>query len=177
VNVFVPVDSIVTMLYSSSAGGHMVKVISFAVAILAVGALTGAPPRAQDGTPDSTSADSTTSGVRDPAPPLQPPRLWFSETLLRDRFSTATPNYLSVSLDPSSLGWYRPPTRFEAVLGGAGAAATLGMFVGAVGTTLGWFDEDASWILTGSLAAAGALYGGARYQVEPRLRYRVEWER
>jgi hypothetical protein len=49
--------------------------------------------------------------------------------------------------------------------------------VGAIGTTLGWFDEDTSWVVTGSLAAVGALYGGTRYEVAPRLRYRPEWER
>jgi hypothetical protein len=57
------------------------------------------------------------------------------------------------------------------MLGGAGAATGLGMFLGAVGTTLGWFSEDTSWAFTGAMAAAGAIYAGTRYEVKPNLNF------
>jgi hypothetical protein len=79
----------------------------------------------------------------------------------------ARTGYLSLSLSMSSLQWYTPPTRFEAVMDGAGRAATLGMFIGAVGNTLGWFDEKTTWWLTGSLATVGAVYAGTQYEPQP----------
>ena len=95
----------------------------------------------------------------------------FGDFLLRDR--TAAPQgYLAVSLGAREMQWYQPPTRFDAVLTGAGAATSLGMFLGAVGTTLGWFSEDTSWAITGAMAAAGALYAGARYQPQPKLDFK-----
>ena len=101
-----------------------------------------------------------------PAPPgLQ---YSFGEYMLRD----AAPNggYLAVSLDPR-VQLYAPPNRFNAMLGGAGAATSLGMFLGAIGTTLGWFSEDTSWAITGAMAAAGAIYAGTHYQPQPTLKF------
>ena len=92
--------------------------------------------------------------------------------MLRDGLSTTGSGYLNLSLSMSAMSWYRPPTRFDAVLHGAGTAATLGLFLGAVGNTLGWFDEDTSWWLTGSMATVGALYAGSKYEPEPTLRIR-----
>ncbi|HEX6791417.1 MAG TPA: hypothetical protein VF247_08925 [Candidatus Krumholzibacteria bacterium] len=82
--------------------------------------------------------------------------------------------YLAVTLNPGIMQWAAPPTRFDAILTGAGAATSMGMFLGAVGTTLGWFDEDTSWAITGAMAAAGAIYAGARYEVKPELKF--NWE-
>ncbi len=92
----------------------------------------------------------------------------FGEYMLRD----AAPNsgYLAVSLDPR-VQLYPPPNRFNAMLGGAGAATSLGMFLGAIGTTLGWFSEDTSWAITGAMAAAGAIYAGSHYQAQPTLKF------
>jgi hypothetical protein len=86
----------------------------------------------------------------------------------RDRFDPPSTGYLTISLNP--LAAYRPATRSEAMLVGAGAAGTLAMFVGALGNTLGAFDEDTAWILTGAAAAAGAIYGGTYYRIQPTLR-------
>lgn len=71
------------------------------------------------------------------------------------------------------MAWYTPPTRFDAVMHGAGSAATLGMFLGAIGNTLGWFDETTTWWLAGSLAAAGGIYAGTHYRPEPRIQIRL----
>jgi hypothetical protein len=95
----------------------------------------------------------------------------FGDYMLRDRVGSPHPGYLAVTLSLHDLEWYAPPTRFDAILGGAGAATSLGMFLGAVGTTLGWFSEDTSWAITGAMAAAGAIYAGTRYQVQPRLNF------
>ena len=59
-------------------------------------------------------------------------------------------------------------------LEGAAQGATLGMFVGAVGTTLGAFDEKTAWYVTGAMAAIGALMGNARAN-DPSNRVRWRW--
>jgi len=92
--------------------------------------------------------------------------------LLRDHSGGMPAGYLTVMLNPRDAPWATPPTRFDAVLTGAGAATSLGMFLGAVGTTLGWFSEDTSWAITGAMAAAGALYAGTHYDVRPNLDFR-----
>ena len=91
---------------------------------------------------------------------------------LRDGVGPPASGYLAVSLGPRGIQWCDPPTHFDAVLMGAGTGTTLGMFFGAVGTTLGWFDEDTSWAITGAMAAAGAIYTGARYEPRPRLDFK-----
>ncbi len=79
--------------------------------------------------------------------------------------------YLTVTLDPRGPQCWTPPNRFNAMLNGAGAATSMAMFLGAVGTTLGWFSENTSWAITGAMAAAGAIYAGAHYQVQPNLNF------
>jgi hypothetical protein len=116
------------------------------------------------------NADSAAAGrFSFPTPRLYSP----PDHFLRDGVDASSPGYLNLSLGVSSLPWYAPPTRFDAVLQGAGHAATVGMFLGAIGNTLGWFDEETTWWLTGSLAAAGAVYAGARYEPQPVLR--LKW--
>jgi hypothetical protein len=93
----------------------------------------------------------------------------FGEYLLRD----AAPNagYLTVALDPRGPQCYTPTNRFNAMLNGAGAATSMAMFLGAIGTTLGWFSEDTSWAITGAMAAAGAIYAGTHFQAQPTLQF------
>lgn len=98
-------------------------------------------------------------------------RYSFGPHLLRDGATGSAQDYLAVSLNMGTMQWMPPPTRFDAFLRGAGAATSLGMFLGAVGTTLGWFDEDTSWAITGAMAAAGAIYSGVRYQPSPKLEF------
>lgn len=98
-------------------------------------------------------------------------RYSFGDFALRDTVGPRPAGYLAVALSPGPQ-WYPAPSRFDAILGGAGAATSLGMFIGAVGTTLGWFDEDTSWAITGAMAAAGAIYAGTRYEPRPSLDFR-----
>ena len=58
---------------------------------------------------------------------------------------------------------------------GAATAATLGLFAGAVGTTLGAFDEKTAWYVTGAMAAIGAIMGTVKAN-EPSNRLRWRWE-
>jgi hypothetical protein len=156
------------------------KATIFLAALLAAAAMAS---EAAGWVAAGAAADSVeNSGGADPARADKPSpgddvHLSFRDYVLRDRLDAVGQGYLAMSLDITSMHWYAPTTRFEAVLGGAGTAGTLGMFVGAVGTSLGWFDEETSWILTGSMAAVGALYGGARYEDQPKLRYRIGLER
>jgi len=82
-----------------------------------------------------------------------------------------TGGYLTVSLDPRGPQCYTPTNRFNAMLNGAGAATSMAMFLGAIGTTLGWFSEDTSWAITGAMAAAGAIYAGTHFQAQPTLQF------
>jgi hypothetical protein len=150
----------------------IIRALCTAALVLAATAAARANPPA--------GTDTTRASVPSPTlAPVEPPvPVSFQDYMLRDRFGAGTPNYLSMTLDVTSMQWYRTPTRFEAVMNGAGAAATLGMFIGALGTTFDWFDEDTSWWVTGAMATAGALYGGMRYQPQaPGLRYRIGFER
>ncbi len=145
------------------------KAIAIACALAILATAPGSVSRA------GTAADSTAT----PSPPgplessLRDPDLMIPGHFLRDRFETPTTGYLTLSLDPHALQWYTPPTRLDAIAQGAGTAATVGMFLGAIGNTLGLFDEQTTWLLTGSLAAAGAVAGGVRYEPEPSLRIRL----
>jgi len=126
--------------------------------------IAAAPASAAD--PDSVRVAPVDFHSPAPAPGLQ---YSFGDYMLRDRAGSPSGGYLTVTL--RDMQWYAPPTRFDAILGGAGAATSLGMFLGAVGTTLGWFSEDTSWAITGAMAAAGAIYAGTRYQAQPRLNF------
>jgi hypothetical protein len=146
------------------------KAIAIACALAILATASGSPSRA------GTAADSTATGPPGPSPlerTLRDPDLMIPGHFLRDRFETPTTGYLTLSLDPHAMQWYTPPTRLDAMALGAGTAATVGMFLGAIGNTLGIFDEQTTWILTGSLAAAGAVAGGVRYEPEPTLRIRL----
>ncbi len=91
--------------------------------------------------------------------------LLLSSAFTRETANTPTPNYLTFSLSPFTVQPYTPSSTFEAMLFGAGAGSTLGMFVGAIGNTLGLFDEQTTWAITGAAAAAGALYSTSRFKI------------
>jgi hypothetical protein len=134
------------------------------IALLLVIAVS-APARAAD-------ADSLRVAPDFHAPAPSPGLRYFPGDFLRDRAGGPAAGYMAVMLQPRSSLWYEPPTRLDAMLQGAGAATSMAMFFGAVGTTLGWFDEDTSWAITGAMAAAGALYAGTRYEPQPKLNFR-----
>ncbi|HKW13599.1 MAG TPA: hypothetical protein VJS69_03850 [Candidatus Krumholzibacteria bacterium] len=101
--------------------------------------------------------------------PSSPLQYSFGDYLLHD--SAPNAGYLTVSLDPRGPQCYTPTNRFNAMLGGAGAATSMAMFFGAVGTTLGWFSENTSWAITGAMATAGALWAGTHYQPQQNLQF------
>jgi len=86
-----------------------------------------------------------------------------------DSYAAPMPNYLAFSLSPFATQPYVPQSFFDAALYGAGTAGTLAMFLGAIGNTLGAFDEDTTWIMTGAAAAAGALYSVSHFSVRMSL--------
>ena len=65
-------------------------------------------------------------------------------------------------------------TGLELALEGVGAAATLGLFAGAVANTAGLWDEDTSWYIVGAAAALGAFLGYSRVD-DPKKRTRYRW--
>ncbi len=67
-------------------------------------------------------------------------------------------------------------SRFDLAMTGAGAAATVGLFIGAVGTTTGLFEEDSAWYLVGAMTAIGAILGGTVGANSPEKRLRYRWE-
>jgi hypothetical protein len=58
---------------------------------------------------------------------------------------------------------------------GAGVGAQAGMFAGAVGNTLGWWNEKATWTMVGALSAIGAALFGAKAD-DPSWRNVYLWE-
>lgn len=136
--------------------------LSMVVTVFAVAAYAAMPQAARDA--DSTRAASPLGSA-----PLSQ-GLLLSSYMARDRSDVSAPAYLAFSLNPLTIQPYVPASRFDAAMFGAGTAGTLGMFIGALGNTFGLFDEDTTWILTGALAAGGALYGGTNYEVRTTLR-------
>lgn len=59
---------------------------------------------------------------------------------------------------------------------GADMGATLGLFLGAIGTTTGVLSDKQAWYAAGAMAAMGALYGGTYGADKPSWRIRYRWE-
>jgi hypothetical protein len=67
-------------------------------------------------------------------------------------------------------------TRFDRMLEGAQLGAKVGLFMSAIGTTSGMWDEDNSWYLVGAMSALGALLLGMPQDDEPQWRVRLQWK-
>jgi hypothetical protein len=63
----------------------------------------------------------------------------------------------------------------EIALEGMGMGASMGLFVGALGNTLGLWDEDKTWLLVGAMSALGAAWASTKAD-DPKWRYRFRWE-
>jgi hypothetical protein len=64
----------------------------------------------------------------------------------------------------------------DAALEGIGPAMTMGLLLGAVGTTSGLWDEEGAWYLAGGAAAIGALLGVRKAATDPGWRIRYRWK-
>lgn len=67
-------------------------------------------------------------------------------------------------------------SRIDCALQGGEIGATMGLFLGAVGTTTGIWDESSSWYLLGAMTAIGAILGGTIGADEPQWRVRYQWD-
>jgi hypothetical protein len=84
--------------------------------------------------------------------------------------------FLSMTSDPL-YGIHRHElTIADGALRGAGMGSTLGMFLGAIGSTFGAWDERTAWIMTGAFAATGALMGGVKVETDDSWRYELRWD-
>jgi len=74
---------------------------------------------------------------------------------------------------------YRPHrvelSRFDCTLKGFGAGAKMGLFAGALAKTIGMADDDWTWYLMGTGAAAGALFGGTIGSESSRWNVEYRW--
>ena len=78
-----------------------------------------------------------------------------------------------------SAAWYgyrfEELSRADLALEGMGTGASLGLFFGAVGNTLGFWDEDKAWMMMGAMSAIGAVWGASRVD-DPAWRIRLRWD-
>jgi hypothetical protein len=63
----------------------------------------------------------------------------------------------------------------DLALEGVGMGATMGMFLGAVGQSLGFWDEDKTWLMVGAMSAIGAAWTASKVE-DPSWRYRLRWD-
>ncbi len=119
--------------------------------------------------PQPADTTATVTAPRASSAPLSQ-GLLLSSYLSKQHATVPSPATLTFTISPFTTTQYVPETRFDAMLFGAGAAGTLAMFVGAIGNTIGAFDENTAWIMTGAAAAAGAIYSGSRFKVNATLR-------
>lgn len=78
-----------------------------------------------------------------------------------------------------SAAWYgyqfEELSQVDLALEGMGTGATLGLFIGAIGNTLGFWDEDKSWMMVGAMSALGAAWGASKVE-DPAWRIRLKWD-
>ena len=67
-------------------------------------------------------------------------------------------------------------SRFDCIVQGVDMGLTMGMFVGALGSTAGIWDDENAWYIVGAMAAMGALLGGTSWEKNPNWRIRYRWE-
>ena len=67
-------------------------------------------------------------------------------------------------------------SRTECAYKGVGAGATMGLWLGTLGTAADLWDEQTSWYMAGAFAAAGAILGGTVGAENPTWNVRYEWD-
>jgi hypothetical protein len=94
---------------------------------------------------------------------------------IRDGVDSPSDQYLAAY----SARWYgyrvEELSQLDLALEGLGTGATMGMFVGALGQTLGLWDEDKTWLLVGAMSALGAAWSASKVD-DPSWRYRLRWD-
>lgn len=65
---------------------------------------------------------------------------------------------------------------FECALQGLDEGLTMGLFVGALGTSTGLFEENSAWYIAGAMTALGAFLGLRSGVKDPTSRIRYRWE-
>jgi hypothetical protein len=114
--------------------------------------------------PDSHAAVSTAGGTS-----------LNSGSLLRDG---ALASHFTLSARPLhfyGLERYKLST-FDCALQGVDRGLTTGLFLGALGTSTGMFDENSAWYIAGALTALGAYLGLKSSATDPQFRIRYRWE-
>lgn len=126
--------------------------------------------RVRAGSSRSGSPDSTPSVSFERNPLLQLPAEYAVPRM--SLMFTAEPRLM-----PDFTGYTtRRRSRAEMTLMGAGSAASLGLAAGAMGEMLGAWDEDASWVIGGVMAAFGALYGGGIKADDSSWNLDIRWD-
>ena len=115
------------------------------------------------------SAMADQAGLTSAAPPSD----YLTPYLLRQ----ATNDDLSLRIMSARFLGIEPyeVSRATLALEGASQGAALGLFLGAVGTTTGLFDDNTAWYVAGAMAAMGALLGGTVNANDPSKRLRWQW--
>ncbi len=67
-------------------------------------------------------------------------------------------------------------SRLECAARGLDMGATLGLFLGAIGTTSGLLKERDAWYLVGAMTTVGAILGGSVGAKNPKWRVRIRFE-
>lgn len=65
-------------------------------------------------------------------------------------------------------------SRYDLAMEGMGAGATMGLFLGAAGSTAGVWSEETSWYVAGAAAALGAFLKAIQAD-DPAKRTRFRW--
>jgi len=104
-----------------------------------------------------------------------------SEYLLRDyfkRIGADTPRRTYLADYPQGIYGMRRTelSRMGTAMRGAEMAASVALFMGAIGNTTGWFSEDVTWMMMGASALGGALWGGTAGYENPNFRIRYTFE-
>jgi hypothetical protein len=79
-----------------------------------------------------------------------------------------------------SFGFYQLKkyelSRLQCAFRGADMGANYGLFLGALGSTAGLWDEKSSFFIMGAMSLLGAIFGGTIGADDPGWSVRVEWE-
>ncbi|MBI4720661.1 MAG: hypothetical protein HY770_05485 [Chitinivibrionia bacterium] len=86
----------------------------------------------------------------------------------------------SLSMEVSPLRFYGLErielSYMDCVVQGADIGLSMGMLIGALGSTAGVWNDTNAWYIAGAMAAMGAILGGSSWTRDPKWRIRYRWE-